>query len=261
MSKKISGTKEWSDHSVNCVTGCSHDCRYCYAREMAVRHQRVTAEEWPVMKVREKDIHRTRGKKVGTIMFPTTHDITPEVSHECSKVILKMLKAGNNLLIVSKPHLNVIRDLCTLIREFKDQVLFRFTIGSCNDGILKYWEPGAPDFAERFASLKHAYEEGFKTSVSSEPLLDYDGVDDLGGNILPYITDAWWIGKMNRPKNRVNITSEYDSAMLSDVLNNQVDHKIEALYERYKDNPKVKWKESIKSVVGIELPTETGTDE
>ena len=32
------------------------------------------------------------------------------------------------------------------------------------------------------------------------------------------------------------------------------------LYHKYKDNPKIKWKESIKKIVGIEIPTEAGLD-
>jgi DNA repair photolyase len=35
-----SGTKEWADHNVNCIRGCSNDCRYCYAKIMAKRFGR-----------------------------------------------------------------------------------------------------------------------------------------------------------------------------------------------------------------------------
>jgi DNA repair photolyase len=35
------GTKEWADKTVNCCTGCSHDCLYCYAKGMAVRFKQV----------------------------------------------------------------------------------------------------------------------------------------------------------------------------------------------------------------------------
>ena len=35
------GTQEWSVKTVNCTTGCSHDCRYCYAKGMAVRFKQV----------------------------------------------------------------------------------------------------------------------------------------------------------------------------------------------------------------------------
>lgn len=36
MPKKISGTKEWAVHSLNCINGCSHDCHYCVSPETLV---------------------------------------------------------------------------------------------------------------------------------------------------------------------------------------------------------------------------------
>ena len=54
MAKKISGTKEWSIASVNCVTGCENDCRYCYARHDALTRYggRIkSAAEWSDVKI------------------------------------------------------------------------------------------------------------------------------------------------------------------------------------------------------------------
>lgn len=34
------GTKEWADSNVNCYLGCSNNCRYCYAKKMAIRFNR-----------------------------------------------------------------------------------------------------------------------------------------------------------------------------------------------------------------------------
>ena len=56
MKKKFYGFKDWAVHSVNCCTGCSNNCRYCYARGMAIRFKRTTAEEWPLERVRQKDV-------------------------------------------------------------------------------------------------------------------------------------------------------------------------------------------------------------
>ena len=59
MSKRISGTREWSVASVNCVTGCENDCRYCYARHEALTRYggRIkSASEWPEAKVRDHDV-------------------------------------------------------------------------------------------------------------------------------------------------------------------------------------------------------------
>jgi hypothetical protein len=40
----------------------------------------------------------------------------------------------------------------------------------------------------------------------------------------------------------------------------QCDENVMKLYDRLKDNPKVKWKDSIKQVVGLKRPTEKGLD-
>ena len=40
----------------------------------------------------------------------------------------------------------------------------------------------------------------------------------------------------------------------------QSDDEIKKLYEKYKDNPKIKWKESIKKVVGLVVSTKKGED-
>lgn len=40
----------------------------------------------------------------------------------------------------------------------------------------------------------------------------------------------------------------------------QNDDAIRALFARYKDDPKIKWKDSIKQVVGLQRPTTSGMD-
>jgi len=44
------------------------------------------------------------------------------------------------------------------------------------------------------------------------------------------------------------------------LLQSQSDERILSLYEKLKDHPKIKWKESIKKVVGLQIPTEAGLD-
>lgn len=260
MSKKISGTKEWSTHSYNCVIGCSHACRYCYAREMAERYKRVKPGEWPTMRVRAKAVLKKHPKYDGTVMFPTTSDITPEVLDPCLDVLTRLLDAGNKVLIVTKPHFECVEEICRRFEGFGSQILFRFTIGSFRSDVLKYWEPGAPSFGERLHCLIYAYTEGFDTSVSSEPLLDVDSLPLLGDAILPYITDAWWIGKMNNVRSRVKIVTAEDIARVDEINKINSESSILKIYERYKNNPKVKWKESIKKVVGLRLAERAGED-
>jgi DNA repair photolyase len=260
--KKISGTREWAKSEINCVDGCEHGCRYCYARAMALRFHRIETEaDWTTMTVRQEVVDRNRTKRKGRVMFPTSHDITPAVLTPCLTLLDKLLQAGNDLLIVSKPHLSCITEICDRFSDFRSQILFRFTIGAMDDRILSFWEPGAPPFAERFDALKCAFKAGYATSVSVEPMLDSPHVVAMFHKLAPFVTDCIWIGKMNKIKARVDVDSPEMEAEIERIEAGQTDECIEAIYRTLKDDPKVKWKESVKSVVGLPLATEAGTDE
>jgi len=259
--KKVFGTKEWSDISSNCQDGCENDCKYCYAKASAVSGGRRTVEDWkenrPAFRKMSKAVRHSPCK----VMFPTTHDIVPDNLELCSKAIQKLLDAGHELLIVSKPHFECIEYICDRFGGYSDRILFRFTIGSASDTVLTHWEPNAPCFAERIACLEHAFYSGFKTSVSCEPMLD-DNIGAVVSAAENLITDAIWLGKMNSAYDRLAINggTDEDVDILDILLQTQSDDRIFELYETYKDHPKIKWKESIKSVVGIEIPTEAGLD-
>lgn len=262
MSKNISGTKEWAKTNANCIDGCEHNCRYCYARANAVRYKRPAGKDWATMRVNVKALAKPYGKRSGRIMFPTAHDITPAVLGPCLWMLHKMLAAGNEVLIVTKPHMSCVRAICAMAaaNTWQKQILFRFTIGAVTDALLEYWEPHAPGFLCRRDCLEHACHYGFATSVSAEPLLEPQRIDTLIIELSPHVTDAIWIGKMNHIRQRVKIETEEDERRVREIEEGQTDEKIRAIYERYKNNPQVKWKESIKDIVGLERATEAGAD-
>jgi DNA repair photolyase len=99
------GTQEWAASNVNIQDGCEHDCRYCYAKTMAIRFRRAAAASWSKPRLRQHDLDRGFTRRAGRIMFPTAHDITPRNLDECLMVLNRMLAAGNDLLVVSKPWL------------------------------------------------------------------------------------------------------------------------------------------------------------
>jgi DNA repair photolyase len=258
---KISGTKEWAAINKNCLIGCSHDCRYCYARTNAIRFRLCNSlEEWPHPVVIEKELKKPVGKKKGTIMFPSTHDILPEFLDVEMEIIEKLLKPGNKVLIVSKPHYECIKTICDTFTKYKDKILFRFTIGAIDDAVLKYWEPNAPRFIERLHSLRLAFLDGYNTSVSIEPMLDSEHIIDLYETLVSLVTDSIWIGKMNQIKRRVAVYSEEDLNAIEKIEAGQTDEKIRQIYEALKDKPYVRWKESIKEVVGLPLAENVGED-
>ena len=261
--KEVFGTLEWAEKNANFISGCIHDCKYCYSKEMAIRFKRKTAQNWKNEKVRIDSLKKKIKKIYGKYMFPSSHDIHPSHLNESLYFLRKILEAGNDVLIVSKPHFECIEAICNEFREYKKNIIFRFTIGSTNSDILKFWEPGAPCFEERLNSLQLAFALGFETSVSCEPMLD-NKTDKLIETVLPYITNSIWIGKANfliKRLNTNNANSKEDIYRAEELISWQNDKNIKLLYRKYKNNPQIKWKESIKKVVDIKIPTQSGLDE
>ncbi len=245
------GTYEWADINANACLGCPHGCLYCYARTNALRYKRISSrDEWLIERLNLKILDKKWPKSNKVIMFPTTHDITPTNLEHCIKVLRNMLIPGNKVLIVSKPHLSCIQRLCSELEAYKDQILFRFTIGSIDEGICSFWEPGAPSPAERYHALEYAFKQGFQTSVSMEPMLHdcHDAIVTFWF-LKRYVTDTIWIGKMNKLRTRVDMSSPDNEFMVKDLENKQCDKEILRLVERLKDEPKVRWKDSIKAVI------------
>ena len=245
--KMKTGTKEWSSSSLNIATGCTNCCRYCFARHNALRFKRIPdAKAWGEMDLNPEKAWKKYGKRKGTIMFPTSHDIVPGILASCIRVLRQVLSVGNEVLIVTKPRFYCVAELCAALKDYIKQVEFRFTIGSNNDEVLWFWEPGAPDFKERLDSLDLAYLEGFETSVSIEPMLDPANVGELVDELDDFVTNTIWIGKMNKPGSRCVGVSKDD---LEEIKAGQTDAAIMDIVEQLSDNPKIRWKDSIKKVI------------
>lgn len=247
--------------TVNCCTGCPHGCRYCYARyDSVVRHGRVSAEQWCNSAVDEEAVSRKQPLYPGTVMFPATHDIHPEILTDCLTILKNLVAAGNNVLVVSKPHFGCITSICDSFLENKQQLLFRFTITAQDNAILSFWEPSAPSYEERLDCLRYAFENGFATSVSIEPMLESENVVALVEELLPYVTHSIWLGKMNNIAQRVSCDTAEMLKEVRRIRENQSDRKIKVIYAKLKDNPLIRWKESIKEVVGLEPAPRAGLD-
>ena len=97
-----------------------------------------------------------------------------------------------------------------------------------------------------------AFELGFETSVSCEPCWGGD-VDRLISELRPYVTDSIWIGKMNKGRSRMKFNGYWNpetAAEYNKLMDWYSDANMIALYNRYKDEPIIRWKESIAKVVG-----------
>ncbi len=258
--KSVFATKEWAERRENCLDGCSHDCKYCYAKAMAMRFGHNTPQNWKNETLKSDILKKGFRKSEGKIMFPSAHDITPAHLDDCMAFLEHMLRPGNQIIILTKPHLECVKAICQKFGWCKNQILFRFTIGSSDSNTLKFWEPNAPDFEERLESLKHAFSEGYQPSVSSEPMLD-DNLNDVIRQVSPLITDTIWIGKANDLRGRLALNGENDRETIQkadQLIRQQSDENIKQLYSLYKDNPLIRWKDSVKKVLGTNIPVWLG---
>jgi len=103
---------------------------------------------------------------------------------------------------------------------------------------------------ERVACVKLAFEQGFQTSVSMEPMLD--GVQDAERTfhqLVSIVTDKIWVGRMNKVEQRVCPSSPEVRAACERVKRVQSDKEILNLVRRRERHPKVAWKDSIQKVM------------
>jgi DNA repair photolyase len=246
------GTKEWSEASCNICLGCQNDCLYCYAASnAATRFKTKPRDQWHIEEFTKKaKAMKSFPAGKGVVMFPTTHDITPFNVDEYIRVAKLILEKGNKLLIVSKPRLECIEKMILELSRFRGQILFRFTIGSRWGHDIKFWEPGASSPKERIACLQVCRAWEFNTSVSIEPMLSgVSTTSDVVEAVNRNVTDTIWIGKMNKPRLRVDMTKPENQKAVETIEKLQSDDEIVELCRILKDNPKIRWKDSIKAVI------------
>ena len=250
--RKGTGAQEWCDRSYNICRGCEHGCLYCYAKSRACRYDATLRGpgQWNLQALNPNRSRRgAEIRNAGVVMFPTSHDITPKFLPEALATIQNLL-ATNQVLVVSNPHLSVVRELCRALADSKRRLLFRFTISSLDPQLCAFWEPGAPGPAERIEALKHAFALGFKTSVSIEPMLDsWQRTVDLVAAVQSQVTDSIWIGKMRNIPRKLNSHVNGLDEAIARIKSQQSDEHVLNLVGAVKNNSKVRWKDSIRLVV------------
>ena len=210
---------------------------------MAIRFGRATDDTWKIMTVNQKKVQKNYSKKSGRVMFPSSHDIIddPIIENACFTVLSNLLENGNEVLVTTKPRFNIIKKIVSEFQEYQDVMQFRFTITSIKNNLLKFWEPNAPLFQERLNSLRLAFDNNFRTSVSIEPFLDYHP-EELVGIVDPYCTESIWIGKMNyiRRNNLTMVEDEY----YEKVRKNYTLEHLKEIYLNLRGNPKIRFKDN-----------------
>ncbi|WP_054030898.1 DUF1848 family protein [Desulfatitalea tepidiphila] len=239
--------QDWtkSGNNVNICTGCENDCIYCYAKAAALRRRQIADGQWPQMRIRQDDVDQPRKLHDGLVGFPSTHDITPTNLDAYLTVLGKLLRAGNEVLIVTKPRLDCIKRICSACEFFKDKILLRFTIGAMDDRILQFWEPNAPRYQERKESLQYAFDHGFRTSVSIEPMLDTPNIEALVNDVQPFITENIWLGTMNHLTEMKKGADLHLKNEIIKIEHNQLPPVLNKIKGTFESNALIKWKSDV----------------
>ena len=255
--KEKDNVQDWADKGINISKGCSNNCLYCYAREESVRRHGNVYENWANEQLNERVIKKGWRLSSKRLMFPTTHDITPGTYDACETVLKKLLEAGNQVLVVSKPRVDLIEKLCDSLEQYKDRMMFRFTISARDNKILSFWEPNAPSYEDRVDALTIAHAKGFMTSVSIEPMLDPADIKGLVEDLRSFTSDSMWIGPVKMIRKRTRIDSDEIEREVQKIEVGQTPEKLLKVYELFKDDPLIKWKGHFRKLlrkVGVEVP-------
>lgn len=242
----LTNTKQWARYTINLFTGkCKNGCIYCYRNADIARFKQS-----PEMVIKTEFLTKDFRKRNDLTMYPSSHDIRFEDIQEHIVFLKNFLRTGSPILLVTKPNYYCISTLCEELEAFKSQIEFRFTIGSDNNEVLRFYEPNTSLFSNRLFSLRLAFLKGYKTSISIEPMLD-QYPDRVIQEVLPYVTESIWIGKLNLAKVRLTLNGHADKwPQVQELVNWQAnDQNILELVQRLSKYPKIKWKDSIQKVI------------
>jgi DNA repair photolyase len=259
LSDRKTGTREWSDHSVNCCLGCRHGCLYCYARQAALRWGKIDCgEDWTNERPDADAATVRQPTHKGIVMFPTCHDITVGNVGACLSMLVHLLHAENHVLVVSKagPHVPRLLDTARALVG-KGSPELRVSLTCLDERLAAFWEPGAPPPDLRLDALRAAFSRGLATSVSIEPLLEparaYQIVAEA---VLAGVDGEIWIGAANHLRARTawvrNRLGSNLEAEICRIESGQTPEKMHDVWEALRGKPQIRWKDSYQKVLGID---------
>lgn len=242
---------------------CKHDCKYCYIGPMFRRWKKqcdvIDMESlMPSDPVKvNKKWRKVKNEKRSVYFFPSSSDIFVENAESYVKACISMMKAGHEIMFVTKPTLKSINAIILEFEKsgfnYKNNLIVFVTISSDDDVILRNFEPNTSLFAERIEVLKYLANININVNVMMEPYLT-DPVRLISKfiDILPE-KGIVAIGKMNyTPVMMFDNDLEKDKSLKEYLKNLYSKSETEKLWNYVKLNPKIFLKkESIKSVLSF----------
>lgn len=190
--------KEYGDYAINIYTGCPHRCYYCFApsvlrRDREAFHSNVEPRAGIVEAVkRQLDKEQITGKLIHLCFTCDPYPLG--VDNIITRDIIKLLKnAENHVQILTKNGIGAQRDFDLL--DGGDWFGVTYAGYATSPILPPPEEPNAGWAIDRFRALVLAKNNGIRTWVSCEPVLNAESVYRLieTGDFI----DRFKIGKLN----------------------------------------------------------------
>jgi DNA repair photolyase len=192
---------EYAAYGLNLYGGCSHGCKYCYNQYRFRRScnsllKKATLENIEAdLNVIKSDIEPVHLSFVGD-----PYDMGRKDNDYTRPVLGLFRKYDHPFQVLTKGGLNAARDFDLYGSDDR----FGVTLTFINPEDSNEWEPGAALPKERMEALKIAHEQGIKTWVSLEPVIDPQQTLALI-DVTHEFVDFYGVGKLNHDARANNI--------------------------------------------------------
>lgn len=214
-----------TDLVINPYVGCSHGCRYCYARFM----KKFTGHTEPWgdfvdVKINAPDLIKKQASlvKYQTLVIGSVTDpyLFLEKKYEITRKILQVLVEQQPYLeILTKSDL-VLRDV-DLLKKFR-HCRVAISVSFLEERIKNKLEPRAPSTKTRLETLQELHEQGIKTILFISPIFPvFTDWKELINLTQGFVTEYWFedfnyypslrptVGKILKEE-KVDMPSDYD---------------------------------------------------
>lgn len=195
--------REYSPLALNYFKGCDHGCKYCYVNPMMKRfnsnyeHEKVSCE-LNLFELEKSIKSLSKDDREKQVLLSFTGDpYCGKDDGQTRQVLEVLLKYQIHTAILTKNPNKAKKDI-DIFKKFE-----HFKIGSTltfYDNVKSIeWEPGAPLPDSRIEALRYFADNGLKTFVSFEPVIEPSETLKLISVIAPFI-DHVKVGKLNNYK-------------------------------------------------------------
>jgi DNA repair photolyase len=168
-------------HTINCYRGCSHACKYCFARPTHDYLGLNIGEDFErKIVVKINAVERLRAElrspkwqgehiAMGTNTDPYQH---AEGKYHLTKGIIEVLSEARNPFSILTKSTLILRDTAALANAVvRTDVTVNFSVGTLDRSVWKLTEPGTPPPDKRLEALRRLTEAGISCGVLVAPVL------------------------------------------------------------------------------------------